>query len=72
MYVNEIACVNQLHVAQDKDQWWDFVNMVKKCQVAKRGRGISLLAEQLLASEGRLLHEDSQLVLKHIQTELCK
>jgi hypothetical protein len=35
MYLKEIGCegVDWIHLAQDKDKWWAFVNMVKNFQV---------------------------------------
>jgi hypothetical protein len=44
---------NSFNVALSGDKWWDFVNTAMNSRVEKI-REISWLAEQLLASEGKL------------------
>jgi hypothetical protein len=36
MYLNEIGCegVNCIHLSQDKDRWWAFVNTVMNIRIS--------------------------------------
>jgi len=50
MHVKEIGCedVGCIHLSQDRDQWWFFMNVVI------RGGGISWQVERLLATPEEL------------------